>query len=275
MALKHNASCTVYDLGESLSSYPSLMRKLHYPRAAYGRLFIPNLVSSDIDFVLYLDCDVVCVGPLRGLWDLRHRVPVLAAVPDAWVTSDRAYKQSVGCDPDDVYYNSGVMLLNTRAWRSMDIFMSLIDYINSGTSHQYADQDAINAVLGKQIFQLAPCWNVLISAPDMSQIDGALDSAMNIHFCAGFKPWHIGYSLLGGLAAIHFRTAKATSPWRRKLPDSQLRRMRNKLIAKFGSSAVTRQRETRAAESSTAAHLPQNASSEVDSHLNLRMRKRC
>jgi lipopolysaccharide biosynthesis glycosyltransferase len=229
MAIRHNTGCTVYDLADRLHSHPRLDRRSRYPRAAFGRIFIPEMFSGDSDFLLYLDCDVICVGSLQDLWDMRYRVGLLAAVPDPWVNSNPDYKRVVGCSPDDVYYNSGVMLLNAAAWRRNNMLALLIDYINRSNPLRYADQDAINAVLSKQIFALESRWNALISAPDMSRVRQQLREAKIIHFCAGFKPWHVGYSLLGGLASAQFRAAKSSSPWRHKFPDFHLRRLQKKI----------------------------------------------
>jgi lipopolysaccharide biosynthesis glycosyltransferase len=235
MARNTGASCSIYDVAAQLNRFPSLTGKFHYSRATYGRLFIADLLPNDIEWVIYLDCDILCVGSLSELWNRRQGVATAAAVPDVWVNSDPAYKESVGCDPNSVYYNCGVMLINAREWRARHIFPALIEFLSHNPSLRYVDQDAVNSVLGRELLELEPYWNVFISAPDSDQVATALDAAVNIHYCAALKPWHLGYSICGGIAGDRYRAAKAVSPWRWQFPDPQLGRLKKRIREKIGS----------------------------------------
>lgn len=235
MASSAGAGCSIYDVATQLDRFPYLTGKFHYSRATYGRLFIADLLPNDIDWVIYLDCDILCVGSLSALWNRRQSVATAAAVSDVWVNSDRAYKESVGCDPNSVYYNCGVMLINVREWRARRLFPALIDFLHHNPSLRYVDQDAVNAVLGQELLELEPYWNVFISAPDADQVTAALDAAVNIHYCAALKPWHLGYSICGGVAGDRYRATKAISPWRWQLPDPQIGRLKKRIREKIGS----------------------------------------
>src|SRR3712207_6473353 len=52
-------------------------------RATYLRLLLPRLLPAHVERLLYLDCDILCAGSLRELFDLDLRGNVLAAVRDA------------------------------------------------------------------------------------------------------------------------------------------------------------------------------------------------
>jgi UDP-glucose/galactose:(glucosyl)LPS alpha-1,2-glucosyl/galactosyltransferase/UDP-glucose:(galactosyl)LPS alpha-1,2-glucosyltransferase len=235
LAARQGAACSTYDVAHWLDKFPALRAKYHYSRAACGRLFIADLLPWDVDFILYLDCDVICVGSLADLWALRERVSIAAAVPDAWVNADPEYKRRVGQTASDTYYNSGVVLINVREWRQRQLFPVLLGFMSERSWLRYPDQDAINGVLSPEMLKLEQKWNVLISAPDLSQAATALRMAVNIHYCAGLKPWHLGYTMLGGAAGGRFRAAKSATPWRWKLPDLQFGRMKKKAISFYES----------------------------------------
>ena len=233
LAAREGVACSVYDVTPWLDEFPALQGKFHYSRAACGRLFIADLLPPQVDYILYLDCDVICVGSLAELWNLRARVSIAAAVPDPWINVDPDYKQRIGRSAGDTYYNSGVVLVNVREWRQRQLFHSLVAFMEGKSWLRYPDQDAINGVLGPEILELEPKWNVLISAPDTDEIAARLRQAINIHYCAGLKPWHLGYTMLGGVAGARFKAAKAETPWRWKLPDPQFGRLKKKAIAAY------------------------------------------
>jgi lipopolysaccharide biosynthesis glycosyltransferase len=54
------------------------------------------------------------------------------------------------------------------------------------------------------------------------------ERAANLHFCGGFKPWHLGYGMMVGTQSAAFRDAKAASPWRWMLADMQFGRLKKK-----------------------------------------------
>jgi len=239
MARQAGATFDVYDIQQKLDQFPDVLKRMaHYSRTAFGRLFIPEFVPNTIDRMIYFDCDVICLSNLRELWDFGARVEILAAVRDEWVDQDAAHKLSIGMPIDAKYYNSGVLVFNLAGWRKRNLSVQLLDHLCSTARTLYADQDALNALVWPEITELPAKWNVLISSPKPGEAEQNLSNAANIHFCGGFKPWHVGYASSGGPAASTFRRAKAASPWRWKLPDFHLGRVKRKvndfLAARFG-----------------------------------------
>jgi lipopolysaccharide biosynthesis glycosyltransferase len=237
MARRAGGALSVYNIKEKLDEHPAdLQRMAHYTRAALGRLFIPEFLPKSISRVIYFDCDVICTSSLRDLWEIGGKAGILGAVRDEWVDRDAAHKRSIGMPADAPYYNSGVLTINLAEWRRRSISLMLINKLWSVSKGRYADQDAINSLLWSEITELSGKWNVLISSPEPGRTIENLNGAVNIHFCGGFKPWHLGYALLRGPASAEFRRAKAVSPWKWKAPDFHFgrvstwgRRLTNKL----------------------------------------------
>ncbi|MBM0204174.1 glycosyltransferase family 8 protein [Micromonospora sp. STR1s_5] len=233
MAQSAGARLSLYDIRPTLDGHPALQAPSHYSRAAYGRLFMADFLADDIEWILYLDCDVICQRPLAELWAARDTIPLAGAVRDVWEDPNLAHKRAIGIDPGQTYYNSGVFLVNVNLWRKRKLMKPLLEFLKANPKVKFVDQDAINAVIGWEITELPRKWNVFLYAPDEGEMAELLFAGHNIHYCAGLKPWHFGYTMLGGVAASSYKRAKWSSPWRWSPPDFQVARIRRKLRSKF------------------------------------------
>lgn len=128
--------------------------------AAYARIFIRELLPQEIDRVLYIDCDtLICddIGELYN-WDLEGRT--LGAVRD--ITSSK-YNLSIGLSVSDVYFNSGVLLINLIQWDSRRYLQKIINHITHVRArYQNVDQDIINIVAHNDICTINPKYNHII-----------------------------------------------------------------------------------------------------------------
>lgn len=229
MAQRGGAELVVHDIQQKLTEFPNIKHVGHYSRAICARLFLPDLLPANVGRVIYLDCDVICVSKLRELWRIGEDVGFLAAVRDVWVDRDTEYKRRLGMPADSSYYNSGVLLINLDAWRRHNVADRLLSFAFEGTQRRFVDQDAINFVLWKEITELPRRWNTLVTSPIPGEARTAIETAAIIHFASGVKPWHFGYGLWVGTGLAAFRRAKAGSPWRWKLPDFHVTRIKRKL----------------------------------------------
>jgi lipopolysaccharide biosynthesis glycosyltransferase len=228
MARQAGAQFSTYDIKQRLEglSRPSTP---YYTRTTYSRLFFADLLPLEMSRVIYLDCDIICVGNLRELWRFGETVAMLAAVRDVWVDKCQEHKVSLGMPTESTYYNSGVLLINVEAWRRNEVGKRLFAcYRHRGTS-KYGDQDIINAVLWRETVELPRRWNVGVTSPIADDASAQVKAAANIHFWGGIKPWHFGYRVWVRTGAGSYRKAKAASLWRWKLPDFHLGRLRWKM----------------------------------------------
>ena len=71
---KYNNKTIVYDIDNSLIENLKMNKgamfngKQMYSIATYYRLFLPSLLSKDIDKILYLDCDVIVLKDIKELY---------------------------------------------------------------------------------------------------------------------------------------------------------------------------------------------------------------
>ncbi|WP_342106979.1 glycosyltransferase family 8 protein [Methylobacterium sp. SI9] len=220
---------TSYEVSAKLDNLPKELRMAnHLSRAAYSRLLFSDLLPNDVRRIIYLDCDIVCKQDLAELWAFGDGLKIIGAVRDPWLDPDPALKASLGLAPQNVYFNSGVLLINVEAWRAQNTEDRLRDFVLTRRDIKHADQDTLNAVLASDLRELPEKWNMMINHPRHDDERHLRETAGILHYVGGFKPWHFGYRLLHPRKGQPYASIKRHSPWASKLPDFQSRRVTKK-----------------------------------------------
>ncbi|SDA77859.1 Lipopolysaccharide biosynthesis protein, LPS:glycosyltransferase [Algoriphagus alkaliphilus] len=177
----------------TFSDFPILH---HFSPANYFRILIPQLISDPK--YIYLDSDIICHGSLLPLLDIPLTDQILAAVEDPIFKWEKELGMSVGAR----YFNSGVMLVNSEAWKKQEIGSKAIAFISQNPEKiRFVDQCALNAVLDGNWQRLPPALNqqpiVYREDFDLNSTDWtaeeileAKNSPILIHFTGPNKPWH-------------------------------------------------------------------------------------
>lgn len=173
----------------------------HLPPAALFRLLAVDLLPAETGRFVYLDTDTVVCDGLGGLFELDLEGRAVGAVRDAWIEVAGSPKgppaSSLRMDPSAPYFNSGVLVVATDAWRAADVTGRSLALLRE---HRlpYADQCALNAVLEDGWLELAPRWNLQTAhgttashetdpARQVAVHEALVDPAV-VHY-VGAKPW--------------------------------------------------------------------------------------
>ena len=161
--------------------------KSRYNRSLFYRFLIPDGLA-DVDRALYIDSDVVVEANIEDLWAQSLDGFPLAAVRERTVSCPVAGVgewEALGLDPDEAYFNSGVLLMDLEQWRREGIHTDAIEYLSDPMHYLInpSDQEALNAVLCGRWKQLDPRWNGLYYFPKE-----VLEEVSLSHF-AGSHPW--------------------------------------------------------------------------------------
>jgi lipopolysaccharide biosynthesis glycosyltransferase len=131
--------------------------KDHLTDASYYRLILPDILNSE-DKIIYLDCDLVVRTSLSKMLEIDLKNYYIGAVSDSdHIEQDKrlSLKQ---------YINSGVLLINTLAWRRDNITAKVFSWAkNNKKMILYHDQDILNVSLEKNIKIIDTAWNTQIS----------------------------------------------------------------------------------------------------------------
>jgi lipopolysaccharide biosynthesis glycosyltransferase len=160
----------------------------HIAPIAYGRFLIP-IIFQDADKMLYLDADLIVLGDLGELWATDTREYCAAGSHKQYINDQfPGYKELIGLNEDSTYINSGVMLLNLKRMRRLDMTQRLLSNAQSLRDIvRIQDQDIINVTLNNEITRFDKKYNYT----DSDRREGTLpDEAIVIaHFNTGNKPW--------------------------------------------------------------------------------------
>ncbi len=127
--------------------------------SAYARLFLSEMLPSNIDRVLYMDCDMIVCDSLMTLWNTDLAGKILGAVQDNIGDST---KVAVELLPRDRYFNSGLLLVNLAAWREQNISRKCLDFIHRHEgSIVHHDQGVLNGVLKGKWCRLPIEYNLM------------------------------------------------------------------------------------------------------------------
>jgi lipopolysaccharide biosynthesis glycosyltransferase len=131
--------------------------------AMWYRIFLPELLP-EVDRILYLDCDAIAADSLDPLWEIDLGDHYLGAVTNIFQRNHVHRPAELGLDGPQVYFNSGVLLMNLDQMRRDRCTAALLAYARAHARElEWPDQDALNVVLGERRLELHPRWNVMNS----------------------------------------------------------------------------------------------------------------
>lgn len=130
-----------------------------FTSAIWHRIFLPDLLPG-LDRVLYLDADVIACGNLTPLWETDLDGYWLGAVTNVFQPNHIWRPKELGLPNREVYFNSGVLLMNLAEMRRDRKTEELLELVAArGAEFEWPDQDALNIALGQRRLRLHPRWN--------------------------------------------------------------------------------------------------------------------
>lgn len=157
----------------------------------YYRLFFSLLLPSDIQRLIYLDCDTVVIKSLWPLYSIELDGYPIAAVYDNYVKT----QPRIGIFKEGEYFNSGVMLIDLNEWRNQNVSENASTYLVTYPEKiLFVDQCALNAVLKDNWKKLQSRFNLMYSALPQGisrrQMNEVLQDAVVVHFTL-HRPWQM------------------------------------------------------------------------------------
>lgn len=197
----------------------------------YARLYIQNILPKEVNKIIYFDSDSIINCDLTELWNIDVNDYYIAGVED---TIPSKYKELIGLYKNDIYINSGMLLINLEKWRKDNLeekFTKFINFYNGFVPHH--DQGVINGVCKGKILKIHPKYNCnsnfysfsseeikyifsITKYYSQTELDNAINNPVFLHYTPGFlnRPWIRG--------CIHpkkdlYIKYKELTPWRDEL----------------------------------------------------------
>lgn len=174
----------------------------------YTKLFISTLLPTNVNKVLYLDCDALILGSYKDLWNIDISEYYCAGVLD---TMNEYTRKLYGFDEDDSYINAGFLYMNLEKWRKDHVEEKFLEFLLENQGKWFMmDQGVINNVLKGKIKVVEPKYNLMFSFQfhdyDIAKkyagwnndyyskeiVDESRKNPVFVHFC-GFsldRPWN-------------------------------------------------------------------------------------
>ena len=162
--------------------------------AGYYRLFLPELLPSHIDKVLYLDVDLIVRKDIKELFDEDISDVYAGAI------TDEMDVYQCGRLALSKYFNSGVLLLNMKKLRQDNMLQEFLDIVtNKKSIVKNNDQDILNIAFQYAWKTLPLKWNSgsVLFQPDIfcdlsesvANVRRATHDPAIVHFTGEWKPW--------------------------------------------------------------------------------------
>lgn len=141
-----------------------------YSTAAMYRFLIPQIFTTTVEKVIYLDSDIIVNLDIEELWRIPLAGKPIGAVPVSFQNADvqegikRARTMFRMCEdggvkPED-YFNSGVLLMNLRVFREEETTLtSAIKSIAVYPEYAFLDQDVLNYCFAARAVRLPVKFN--------------------------------------------------------------------------------------------------------------------
>lgn len=212
---------------------------------AYLRLFVASILPNEIQKVIYMDVDAVVNSSLHDLWNIEFKDELIAGVLDT-VTVNA--KSLIGITDTEPYLNSGLLLINLKAWRAENTEGKFLSFLikNDGNVYHH-DQGILNAVCSNRKIIIHPKFNVMTSFFDFSvkqiqslysivpyytqlKIDEAKVNPVYIHFTPSIsnRPWSVNCA--HPLKDLYLMN-KSETPWKSSYLQPDNRKLQLKFLA--------------------------------------------
>lgn len=185
----------------------TLNNKWELPISAYARLFVEEMVPSDVERLLYLDCDTIICDNLKALWDTDMEGKTIAAVEDV---ASCIFQAETDSPASYRYICSGIVLIDMKKWRESHAQTRLLAYLDSKKGVvRHHDQTILNGVFWDDCHILHPRYDALTPTFIMSY--------KNLK--AYFKLWDKYYTKqeikdsIKHPAIIHYTSSNVGRPW--------------------------------------------------------------
>lgn len=201
--LKNNTlkNINIIDLKVSESEFNNAPITKRYPKEMYYRILAAFYLPKKVTKILYLDPDLVVINKIDRLYNINLNNYYFAAASHVWGIVQTFNRLRLRMRRDDVYINSGVMLMNVKLLRREQNKEDVYNFIKRNKNKlMLPDQDVISGLYANKILPLDPyVYNMteklLSQSYFMPHINEKWinDNSVIIHYCGKNKPWKKNY----------------------------------------------------------------------------------
>jgi lipopolysaccharide biosynthesis glycosyltransferase len=186
-----------FNIEEITQKLEAKFPNLHFNVTAFfTRILFQEFLPDNVEKIIALDSDIIVLSDLSEIYDIDLKDKILGAVPE---DISKNHLKEISFQKSDIYFNSGVMLINLKKWKTHSVSNQLLQIALDKQNHfSLYDQDALNIYFKNSFLPLSKKFNQMVymfNIPSLISkikykyryINGIGQSGI-IHY-TGTKPW--------------------------------------------------------------------------------------
>ncbi len=185
------------------------------------RLKLNQFLPDTYERILYLDSDVLAEASCKKLFAIDLQGYPFAATENTavlpWIKKNAPqHLASVAMNPNQLYFNAGVMLFDWKATRASCLMQRSLNLLKQNPTWPFQDQDALNSASQGQWKMLDHKYNVTKKTADYLNIHPVFR-----HFNGAAKPWNSKSRFGFGRYYKYYVNSLNGTPWKSFIDQPQ------------------------------------------------------
>lgn len=177
-----------------------------YPDTIYYRLLAHEFLPDDVDKILYMDADVICLNDFSSLYEIDMGKQLYAAASHNGDGQLMDYVNKLrlqNFEMESSYFNTGVLLMNLATIRSIVNRQAILEFIDKNRNRLILpDQDVLNGLYGDtviaipdEIYNYDARYSLIYQVKSQGRwdLDWVIINTVFLHFAGRDKPWKTSY----------------------------------------------------------------------------------
>jgi lipopolysaccharide biosynthesis glycosyltransferase len=189
------SSLHIYQFDSTKVNLPPI--KSHVSEATYYRLFISQYLPKNIEFLVYLDADIVSVNDptsklLETFSEIKSDGNVIAAKIETTREQEKMFFNTLDLK-SDVKFNAGVLVIDFNAWIKEEVESDLLKILNLRHNEIFDyDQEVLNIYFDGQFTKLDENLNYQAIGGQDENLYSFIEKNVNfLHYLGKGKPWNV------------------------------------------------------------------------------------
>ena len=185
----------IYQFNDTAFPLPEI--KTHISKATYFRLFISKYLPKDIDYILYLDSDIICIkDPIKELKLIKEKMILENSVIAARIEAERDRSPELFERlklKNNLHFNAGVLLIDFQKWEKENVSTKIFKILKNRFEEIFDyDQELLNVYFDGDFVAMPKSLNFQATGSQSKKnLDTLKSNIYFYHYLGKDKPWEI------------------------------------------------------------------------------------
>lgn len=189
------STLNVYQFDSKKVKLPPI--KSHVSEATYYRLFISEYLPQNLEYLVYLDADIICVNdPTLKLFETFKKINsegnVIAAKLETTREENSIIFNRLNLN-SQFYFNAGVLIIKYSDWLDGNVDLNLLNILNLRFNEIFDyDQEVLNIYFDGKFTKLLDSLNFQAIGGHNIELNNLIEEKVFfLHYLGKGKPWKV------------------------------------------------------------------------------------